>query len=122
MLVLEREQLETMERQMFEALRRRLPGAIAATALEVKDPSAAPRRGVEERADMAIFIALGLAWRMLPRETRTDLIRQSLESAEIPEAAKLAVIEAHLAAFNGYPALSLVTRQDVLAGEKHDHD
>jgi len=107
MLVLEREQLETMERQMFEALRRRLPGAIAATALEVKDPSAAPRRGIEERTDMAIFIALGLAWRMLPRETRTDLIRQSLESPEIPEAARLAVIEAHLAAVNGYPALSL---------------
>lgn len=65
MLVLEHEQLETMERQMFEALRRWLPGA-----------------------DMA------------------------LESPEIPEAAKLAVIEAHFAAFNGYPALSLVARQE----------
>jgi hypothetical protein len=106
MLVLEREQLETMERQMFESLHRRLQGAIAATALEVKDSSAVSRRGI----DMAVFVALGLARCMLPRETRTDLITQSFECPD-PDGARIAVIEAHLAAVNGNPALSLVTRR-----------
>lgn len=130
MLVLEPQQLETIERHMFLALQKRLQLAIAATFPELNgagagrgEPNArvsavvergmetAERYGIEERADLAAFIALGLAWRTLPRETPTDWIRDWLERPDTPGDTKLAVIEAQLAAVSGNPALAFVNQR-----------
>lgn len=127
MLVLEPRQLETIERHMAEVVRARLERAIAMTfpelhrAADAEQPPAAQlgtivqrgvesaeKYGIDEPPDLAAFIALGLAWRTLPRETPTDWIKDWLERPDTPGDTKLAVIEAQLAGVTGNPALALV--------------
>ncbi|HEY7240138.1 MAG TPA: hypothetical protein VH600_13280 [Burkholderiales bacterium] len=130
MLVLEPEQLDTLEQHMLQTLRGRLKRVIAATFPELNGagPSSAEadarlstaidrgmetaaRYGIEEHADIAAFIALGLAWRTLPPETPTDWIKDWLERPDTPGDTKLAVIEAQLAGVTGNPALALVKQR-----------
>src|SRR5690242_16868242 len=130
MLVLEPLQLEAIERHMAEVMRARLERAIATTFPELNRASgagevpaaqlstivqrgidSAEKYGIEEPRDLAAFIALGLAWRTLPRETPTDWIKDWLERPDTPGDTKLAVIEAQLAGVTENPALALVKQR-----------
>lgn len=128
MLVLEPRQLDAIERHMAEVVRARLERVIAATFPELNrasgEPQAPPlgtivqrgidsaaKYGIEEPPDLAAFIALGLAWRMLPRDTPTDWIRSWLERPDTEGPTKLAIIEAQLAEAAQSPALSAVAKR-----------
>jgi hypothetical protein len=126
-MIIETGQLKRIELQLMESLRKRLERAIATTFPELTakaadDPRTVPvgsivqrgvenakKYGIEEDADLAAFIALGLAWRTLPRDTPTDWIRSWLERPDVPGDTKLAIIEAQLADLRGQPALSTLT-------------
>jgi hypothetical protein len=130
MLVLAPRQLDAIERHMAELVRARLERVIAATFPEL-NPAAratqaqpvplstivqrgidsATRYGIEEPPDLAAFIALGLAWRMLPRDTPVEWIRNWLERPDTEGATKLAIIEAQLADAAPNPALSALARR-----------
>lgn len=115
MLVLEPAQVEAIERHMAEIVRARLERVIAATFPELNPATAgkapgvdlstivqrgiesAAKYGIEEPPDLAAFIALGLAWRTLPRETPTGWIRDWLDRPDEAGPTKLAIIEAQLA-------------------------
>ncbi|HEY1287657.1 MAG TPA: hypothetical protein VGF58_04975 [Burkholderiales bacterium] len=130
MLVLEPRQLEAIERHMAEVLRSRLERVIATTFPELgpaagaQQVQAAPlgaivqrgiesaaKYGIDEPRDLAAFIALGLAWRMLPRDTPIDWIRSWLERPDTEGSTKLAIIEAQLADAAPNPALSAMARR-----------
>jgi hypothetical protein len=131
MLLLRPEQLEVMERHLLQALRKRLERAIAATFPELNVQSAAQHGagertreivnrgidmaaelGIEEAPDMAAYIALGLALRMVPPETPTEWIRSWLDRPDTSGATKLAVIEAQLAdSAAADPALALIAER-----------
>jgi hypothetical protein len=124
MLLLESRQLKSIELHMLEVLKQRLERVIATTFPELNakapdDPRTVPvssivkrgvdnaqKYGIEEDGDLAAFIALGLAWRTLPRETAADWIRSWLERPDLPGDTKLAIIEAQLADASGQPALA----------------
>lgn len=128
-LVLGPDQLDTIEQHMLKMLQTRLQRVIASTFPELNGGAAgespaerlrtivergietATKYGIEEPPDLAAFIALGLAWRALPRETSTDWIKSWLERPDTPGSTKLAVIEAQLAGTNGHPALSVLTQR-----------
>jgi len=130
MLVLEPRQLDAIERHMAEVVRVRLERVIATTFPELnraagagEAPAAqlgtivqrgidsAAKYGIEETPDLAAFIALGLASRMLPRETPTDWIRGWLERPDTEGPTKLAIIEAQLADAPPSPALSALAKR-----------
>jgi len=130
MLVLEPRQLEAIERHMAEVLRSRLERVIATTFPELspaagaQQAQAAPlsaivqrgiesaeKYGIEEPRDLAAFIALGLAWRMVPRDTPIDWIRSWLERPDTEGSTKLAIIEAQLADAAPNPALSAMAKR-----------
>lgn len=130
MLVLEPRQLDAIERHMAEVVRTRLERVIATTFPELNLASgagaapAAPlgtivqrgidsaaKYGIEETPDVAAFIALGLAWRSLPRDTPADWIRSWLERPDTEGPTKLAVIEAQLADAPANPALSALAKR-----------
>ena len=130
MLVLEPRQLDAIERHMAEVVRARLERVIAATFPELNQASAAPqarpvhlstivqrgidsatRYGIEEPSDLAAFIALGLATRMLPRDAPIGWIRSWLERPDTDGSTKLAIIEAQLADAAPNPALSAIAQR-----------
>lgn len=130
MLVVQAKQLEAIENHMRQALQNRLRRVIATTFPELAGAAAgaatpadrvgtvvergmetAERYGIEAPADIAAFIALGVAWRALPAGTPTDWIRDWLERPDTPGDAKLAIIEAQLADAHGNPALAVLTRR-----------
>jgi len=130
MLVLEPRQLDAIERHMAEVVRARLERVIATTFPELNRAAgagAAPaarlgtivqrgidsatKYGIEETPDLAAFIALGLAWRMLPRDTPVDWIRNWLERPDTEGPTKLAIIEAQLADAAPNPALSALAKR-----------
>jgi hypothetical protein len=130
MLVLEPRQLDAIERHMAEVVRDRLERVIARTFPELKSSAggqqaqaaqlgtivqrgidSATKYGLEDTSDLAAFIALGLAWRMLPRDTPTEWIRSWLERADTEGPTKLAIIEAQLAEAAPNPALSTVAKR-----------
>lgn len=130
MLVLEPRQLDAIERHMAEVVRERLERVIATTFPELKSSAggqpaqaaqlgtivqrgidSATKYGIEETPDLAAFIVLGLAWRMLPRDTPVDWIRSWLERPDTEGPTKLAIIEAQLADAAPNPALSALARR-----------
>jgi hypothetical protein len=130
MLVLSPEQLATIERHMYKSLQTRLQRVIAATFPELNDAGGVQEKaaervgaivqrgvetalnyGIEEPADLAAFIALGLAWRTLPSETSVDWITRWLERTDTSGATKLAIIEAQLASSTQSKALSVVVKR-----------
>jgi hypothetical protein len=126
MLKLEDGQLHRLERHMLEVLQRRLERVIAANFPEIGATSPdgarvasivqrgvenALRYGIDEDADLAAFIALGLAWRSLPPESSVDWIRHWLERTDTPGSTKLAVIEAQLANADSNAALAALTKR-----------
>jgi hypothetical protein len=127
MLVLEPNQLEAIERHMAEVVRARLERVIATTFPELNPAGgtqpaqlstivqrgidSATKYGIEETPDLAAFIALGLAWRTLPRDTPVEWIRSWLERPDTEGATKLAIIEAQLADEPPTPALSAMAKR-----------
>jgi hypothetical protein len=136
MLILQQGQLKRIEVHMLESLKRRLERVIATTFPELNtkapdDPRTVPvssivqrgvenaqKYGIEEDGDLAAFIALGLAWRTLPRDTPTEWIRDWLERPDIPGDTKLAIIEAQLAGASGQPALSALAARVLQARQE----
>ena len=130
MLVLQPRQLDAIERHMAEVVRARLERVIATTFPELNQAIAAPqaqpvqlstivrrgidsatRYGIEETSDLAAFIALGLASRMLPRDTPIGWITNWLERPDTEGSTKLAIIEAQLADSAPNPALSAMAKR-----------
>jgi hypothetical protein len=130
MLVLEPRQLDAIERHMAEVVRARLERVIATTFPELNRASGEPQAqaaplgtivqrgidsatkyGIEEPSDLAAFIALGLAWHMVPRDTPVDWIRSWLERPDTDGPTKLAIIEAQLADAAPNPALSAMAKR-----------
>jgi hypothetical protein len=132
MLRLEDGQVHRLERHMLEVLQKRLERVIAAHFPEIEAASPdgtrlssivqrgvenALRYGIDEDADLAAFIALGLAWRSLPPEAPADWIRHWLERTDTPGSTKLAVIEAQLANESN---LALAALRDRVARVRRD--
>jgi hypothetical protein len=130
MLVLQPRQLDAIERHMAAVVRARLERVIATTFPELSQAGAGPqaqpaqlgaivqrgidsatRYGIEETADLAAFIALGLASRMLPRETPIGWITSWLERPDTEGSTKLAIIEAQLADAAPNPALTAMAKR-----------
>lgn len=122
MLTLRPDQFEAFEEHMFRALQTRVEQAIAVAFPELGTETGAPgetaaehppsgrisgiaERGIEsavahevqEPADIAAFIALGLALRLSPPKGPTDWIKNWLERPDTSGATKLAIIETQLA-------------------------
>ena len=113
MLFLRQSQIDALEQQLFHALQMRVERAIAGTFPELGGDAAEPgepirgivERGIEssvaydiqETADIAAFIALGLALG-ISRPKASDWIKGWLERPDTPGATRLQIIEKQLAA------------------------